>query len=143
MQKLFVAMTLVFLSSITAAAQAVAEQKSLPSAKQVEFAKRAETERTIKPAVAPTLTSKTQSDSKRRETLVSVDGRVIRLGPTTTYLKNGLSTDEVLRLLGKPSTISERQETGRLLSIYTYERSEGRVFIAEFENGLLVSSRTE
>lgn len=144
MQKLFIVITLIFLSAIVATAQSTAaEQKPIPSTKQAEFTKRTETERTIKSTDTPASNGNTQADGKRAETLVSVDGRVIRFGPTTTYLKSGLRADEVLRLLGKPATISERQENGRLLSTYTFARSEGRVFIAEFENGLLVSSHMQ
>jgi hypothetical protein len=33
---------------------------------------------------------------------------VVQVGPRTTYLKEGLTTEEVVRLLGKPSAISER-----------------------------------
>ncbi|MCA1557030.1 MAG: hypothetical protein LC731_00650, partial [Acidobacteria bacterium] len=72
-----------------------------------------------------------------------LDGRVLRLGPTTTYLKNGLRTDEVLRLLGKPVNVTERREGGRLLATYIFERSSGRVLIADFENGLLANSHME
>jgi hypothetical protein len=72
-----------------------------------------------------------------------VDGRVLRLGPTTTYLKNGLSTEEVVKLLGKPYSVSEQLEGGRLLTTYIFPRSEGRVLIAQFENGLLIGSRME
>lgn len=89
------------------------------------------------------LSGKTEAGGNRSEDVSSVDGRVIRFGPTTTYLKNGLRTDEVIRLLGKPSFISERQEGNRLLATYTFPRSQGRIFVAEFENGVLVNSRIE
>lgn len=121
---------------MSVAAQTAAEPKALSDATQVEFAKRAETD-------APIMNSKTEAGAKRRQTERVVDGRVIRVGPTTTYLKNGLNTDEVIRLLGRPHSISERLEDGRLLATYIFPRSEGRVLIAEFENGLLTNSRTE
>ena len=66
---------------------------------------------------------------------------VLRLGPSTTYLKNGLRADEVLRFLGRPASVSERQDGDLHLATYTFARGEGRVLVAEFENGLLVSSR--
>ena len=68
---------------------------------------------------------------------------VVLVGPRTTYLKEGLRTDEVIRLLGKPVSISERSEKDVVVAIYEFQRGEGRVLIAEFENGLLVRSRTE
>lgn len=143
MQKFFVLIALVFLSSVSIAAQTAEEQKPLSSGKQVEFTKRAETERIIKPTGAASLSGETKTDGKRGQSGSLVDGRVIRFGPTTTYLKNGLRTDEVVRLLGKPVCVSERREGNLLLSTYTFRRSEGRIFVAEFENHVLVSSRTE
>jgi hypothetical protein len=68
---------------------------------------------------------------------------VVRVGPRTTYLKEGLTTDEVVRLLGKPASISERSENGVVLTTYEFQRGEGRVIIAEFVAGVLVRYRTE
>ena len=68
---------------------------------------------------------------------------VVRVGPRTTYLKEGLRTDEVVRLLGKPSSISERSENGIVVTTFEFQRGEGRVIIAEFVSGELVRSRTE
>ena len=68
---------------------------------------------------------------------------VVRVGPRTTYIKEGLSTDEVVRLLGKPISITERNEKDTLVSTYEFQRGEGRVLIAEFEKGVLVRSRIE
>ena len=68
---------------------------------------------------------------------------VLRVGLSTTYLKNGLRTEEVLRFLGRPASISERRDGDLLLATYTFSRGEGRILVAEFKNGLLVSSRTE
>jgi hypothetical protein len=142
MQKFFIIAALVLLSSITVAAQSASEQKPLSDSSQAEFAKRAEAGReTIAPA-APIMSDKTRTGATRRQVRI-VDGRVLRLGPTTTYLKNGLSTEEVVSLLGKPASVSERQEGNKLLATYTFSRSEGRVLIAEFENGVLTGSRTE
>jgi hypothetical protein len=67
---------------------------------------------------------------------------VVRVGPSTTYLKQGLSTEEVVRLLGEPSAIFQREKGSDALT-YVFERSEGRVLVAEFVKGALVSSRTE
>ncbi len=44
---------------------------------------------------------------KRHEDVRPDDLRVLRLGPSTTYLKNGLSTDEVVRCLGRPDLLNE------------------------------------
>ncbi|HEY0320968.1 MAG TPA: hypothetical protein VGC66_08460 [Pyrinomonadaceae bacterium] len=144
MQKFFIITVFALLSSITVAAQTASEQKPLADGQQVEFAKRVETGRTTSAPAAPIMSDKTKTSGERKkQTARIVDGRVLRLGPTTTYLKNGLSTEEVVRLLGKPTSVSERQEGNRLLAIYTFSRSEARVLIAEFENGLLTGSRTE
>jgi hypothetical protein len=142
-KKFFIITLFVLISSITVAAQTAAEQKSVLDAGQVEFAKRAETPRDLGAAGAPIMNAKTKTSAERRQVTRVVDGRVLRLGPTTTYLKNGLSTDEVVRLLGKPESVSERHEGNSHLLIYAFPRADGRVFIAEFENGLLVNSRME
>ena len=68
---------------------------------------------------------------------------VLRLGPSTTYLKNGLKADEVVRLLGQPMALRERQDGSLRLATYTFTRGDGRVLVAEFENDSLVSSRME
>jgi len=63
---------------------------------------------------------------------------VVQVGPRTTYLKEGLSTEEVVRLLGKPSAITERNEKDVVVTIYEFPRSEDRVLIAEFVKNALV-----
>src|SRR6476659_1484270 len=68
---------------------------------------------------------------------------VVQVGPRTTYLKEGLRTDEVIRLLGKPASISERTENDVIITIYQFERGEGRSLIAEFVRGALVRSWLE
>lgn len=67
---------------------------------------------------------------------------VVRVGPSTTYLKEGLSTEEVVRLLGEPTTIFAGEEGNSALT-YVFTRSAGRVLVAEFVKGALVSSRIE
>jgi hypothetical protein len=68
---------------------------------------------------------------------------VVQVGPRTTYLKEGFSVEEVKRLLGTPSAISERTENSVVVTTYEFPRAEGRVLIAEFKNGLLVRSTME
>ena len=68
---------------------------------------------------------------------------VVRFGPRSTYLKEGLRTQAVLRLLGQPSTVSERHEGDAVVTRYEFDRSEGRVIVAEFVSDALVRSRTE
>jgi hypothetical protein len=68
---------------------------------------------------------------------------VVRVGPVTTYLKEGLSTEQVLRLLGKPSAVSERTEKDLVVTTYEFPRGEGRVLIAEFVSDMLIYSRIE
>ncbi|MGA9994598.1 MAG: hypothetical protein WBP93_04240 [Pyrinomonadaceae bacterium] len=108
-------------------------------------------------AVAASAQSETQrerSASRRgheeaKKSLINIksirkyDPRVLRLGPSTTFLNNGLSVDEVLSVLGKPAAVSEEQDGKLNLATYIFPRSEGRVLVAEFENGVLVRSRTE
>ena len=68
---------------------------------------------------------------------------IVRVGPSTTYLKEGFSLEEVLRLLGEPAAISERQDGNEFVTTYEFPRGQNRILIAEFVNGALVSSRTE
>jgi hypothetical protein len=91
--------------------------------------------------------SSDKSSARLAEASVSAAGYVrrgvVHLGPRTTYLKEGLKTEEVVRLLGAPSTISERKQGGRVISTYEFPRGEGRVLIAEFVGDTLITSRTE
>jgi hypothetical protein len=68
---------------------------------------------------------------------------VVRVGRRTTYIKEGLSTAEVVRLLGRPSLITERSENEMVVTTYEFQRSEGQILIAEFVKDLLVRSRSE
>jgi hypothetical protein len=68
---------------------------------------------------------------------------VVQVGPRTTYLKEGLRTEEVVRLLGKPASISERSENDIVITTYEFHRGEGRILIAEFVSDILVRSRLE
>jgi hypothetical protein len=68
---------------------------------------------------------------------------VLRLGPPTTYLKEGLSSEEVLRLLGQPGSISQRDDKGAIVTTYEFPRGEGRILIAEFVRDALVRFRVE
>lgn len=68
---------------------------------------------------------------------------VVRVGPATTYLKEGLSTEQVIRLLGAPSAISERTEKDLIVTTYQFPRGEGRVLIAKFVSDALIDSRIE
>ncbi|HKE59620.1 MAG TPA: hypothetical protein VKB46_23075 [Pyrinomonadaceae bacterium] len=68
---------------------------------------------------------------------------VVHLAAPSTYLQEGLSTSEVVRLLGEPTTISERQAEGSMVKTYEFTRGEGRVLVADFKGDKLVGSRTE
>lgn len=87
--------------------------------------------------------------SSGKEKTVSARKSVLRapgvliVGPSKTYLKKGLSTGEVVRFLGRPATVSERQEGNLQLATYIFQRGKGRVLVAEFENGVLVNSHAE
>ena len=135
MQKFFILIAFVLLSAGAAAAQTAREEKqAVEGVKRVEFANNVEGERALG---APN----TAQANKPRA--VVRDGRVLQLGPSTTYLKNGLTIEEVVRLLGKPVARAEREDNGARFSTYTFARSGGRVLVAEFENDVLVGSRTE
>ena len=77
--------------------------------------------------------------------VISVSSKpgVVELGPRTTYLKEGLSAEEVLRVMGTPAAVSERDEQGSIVKSYEFKRGDGRVLIAEFIDNKLVRSRTE
>ena len=81
--------------------------------------------------------------SYRSERVTPASPRVVRVGPRTTYLKEGLSTEDVMRMLGRPAEVSERDEDGAKVISYLYPRGEGRVLVAEFVAGRLVRSRVE
>lgn len=68
---------------------------------------------------------------------------VVRVGPTTTYLKTGLTTEDVFRLLGKPANTSERLEDGLVVTTCEFQRGADRVLVAEFVSGALVNYRIE
>lgn len=68
---------------------------------------------------------------------------IVRVGPSTTYLKNGLSLNEVVRFLGRPVSVSASQDGHLRSATYIFTRGGGRVLVAEFENDVLVSSRAE
>jgi hypothetical protein len=77
---------------------------------------------------------------------IRIDNRkpgFVRVGPSTTYLKEGLRTEEVFRLLGKPLSVSERMEQGFVVTTYEFARGAGRILVAEFVNDALVRSRIE
>ncbi len=68
---------------------------------------------------------------------------VVKVGPRTTYLKEGLTPEEVVRLLGKPKSVTERQEGSVVVATYVFQRGDNRILIAEFNNRLLARSRVE
>lgn len=74
---------------------------------------------------------------------ISRKAAVVRVGPSTTYLKEGFTLEEVLRLLGEPASITERQSGSEVVTTYEFPRGQNRVLIAEFGKGALVSSRVE
>jgi hypothetical protein len=71
-----------------------------------------------------------------------VGGRVLQLGPTGTYLKEGLSIGEVVRFLGQPISVRERREGDSRRATYIFNGIRERVLVAEFTDGLLVRSLT-
>lgn len=82
-------------------------------------------------------TGRNQKNVKRHQ------ATAIRVGPPTTYLKEGLTAEEVLRVLGEPINVSEREDDGVTIKTLHFQRGANRVLVAEFVNNELVSSRTE
>lgn len=79
----------------------------------------------------------------RHVTKGRVTSGVVQIGPRTTYLKEGLSTEAVLRVLGTPAAMSERTENDTVVKTYEFLRGDGRVLVADFVGDALVRSRTE
>lgn len=67
----------------------------------------------------------------------------IRIAPPTTYLKEGLTIEQVIRVLGEPISVSQREERGVLIETLRFQRGANRILTAEFVNDALVGSRTE
>jgi hypothetical protein len=88
-------------------------------------------------------TAADKAAARLKKSSAVVRNGVVQLGPRTTYLEVGLKTSQVLKLLGEPSTFSERDVDGRKVATYEFQRGEGRVVIAEFVGGALIGSRTE
>lgn len=85
-----------------------------------------------------------QSGGSRRLVRVQLKRpAVVRVGPSTTYLKEGLTTDEVVGLLGEPTSVTEREDNGRVVKTYEFARDGNRVLVAEFVNDALTISRVE
>ena len=70
---------------------------------------------------------------------VSRKAGVVRVGPSTTYLKAGLSLEEVLSLLGEPIAVFDRHSGNQFATTYQFPRDQNRLLIAEFVNGTLIS----
>jgi hypothetical protein len=68
---------------------------------------------------------------------------VVRVGSPTTYLKPGLTTKDVLQVLGEPGRISKSVEDGMVVMTYEFRRGGDRVLVADFVRDTLVRSRTE
>lgn len=83
-------------------------------------------------------TSRTQKGVRRVH-----QANAIRVGPPTTYLKEGLTAEQVLRILGEPISFSERDEGGVTIETYEFQRGANRILVADFVKGMLVNSRTE
>lgn len=133
MQNLFSLTLIVLLSAVAVSAQTAGNLKPGSERNEVEYAAH--------------LKDKPDSSDKRRAKLkddasLRAPG-VLRLGPSKTFLRNGLSTNDVVRFLGKPASVSEDQQGNARLTTYTFPRGEGRVIVAEFANGALIRSRTE
>jgi hypothetical protein len=92
------------------------------------------------------------ADTDKREAILKsssvvaagyVRNGVVHLGPRTTFLKEGLTTEDVFRLLGEPSARSNRNENGKMVATFEFQRGEGRVLVADFVENALIGSRIE
>jgi hypothetical protein len=142
MRNFFSLISIVLLSAVAVAAQAAKDLKSDSGREKVEYSSHLKGYK-----VGRGHEGKTGADAR---TKAKVRGaarvrapHVLRVGPSTTYLRHGLSTDEVVRFLGEPVSVSERQEGDAHLATYIFPRGAGRVLVAEFKNGSLISSRAE
>ena len=85
----------------------------------------------------------TAQTTERASRQISNSPHVIRVGPRTTYLKEGMNTEDVLKALGRPVEVSERVEDGTKIVSYVFRRGDDRVLVAEFVRSILVRSRVE
>lgn len=122
MKKIFIVSAIILLSAIAASAQSKAKTGKPALVRNKEE---------VQIALAA-------SRNVRKE-----DARVLRLGPSTTYLAKGLSVGDVIRAMGNPTSVSEEQEGDTRRATYIFPRSGDHVIVAKFENGLLVSSDTK
>jgi hypothetical protein len=137
-QKLFCLIATILLSAAAISAQTSRDSKPGSERSQSEYAAHLKD---------PKLAER-EGNSDKRKARLKEDANlrapgVLRLGPSRTYLRDGLSTDDVVRLLGTPASVSEKQEGNARLTTYMFPRGDGRVIIAEFANGALIRSRTE
>ena len=72
-----------------------------------------------------------QGSSSRRRVVRKVG--VVRVGPSTTYLKQGLSTEEVVRLLGEPTASfrAGRRKRRPDVCVYTKRRPRTRCGVCQ------------
>jgi outer membrane protein assembly factor BamE (lipoprotein component of BamABCDE complex) len=82
-------------------------------------------------------------DHSRYVITVSSKPGVVQVGPRMTYLKEGLSREEVLRVMGHPAAVSKRRDQDTVIFCYEFKRADGRFLIAEFIDNALVGSRIE
>jgi hypothetical protein len=138
MRRVFAIVIMMTAAMVTVSAQTGAEARPEAGQKRTQYSEaKMVTLKVEMPAPAPEAFSPSTAFSYSGE---DFKPGVVQVGPRTTYLKQGLTTDEVVRLLGKPAAISERTDDGIVVTIYEFARSEDRVLVAEFEKGALVRS---
>jgi len=129
MRSFFVGLSILAFAAVTASAQTQAEPKSA-----TESNKQQQSETITAPAQRVSYTYQRGSSGRHA---------VVRVGPSSTYLKEGLSTAEVVAFLGQPARISEYNDNGQAVVVYEYPRSENHTLFAEFIGDRLVHTRTE
>jgi hypothetical protein len=72
-----------------------------------------------------------------------VSPAVVRLGPSTTFMRNGLSRQEVVKLLGEPFSTVETMDGNAVVTTCVFHRSGDRILIAQFRDDVLIASRLQ
>src|SRR5262252_3871281 len=129
MRSFFVGLSILAFAAVTASAQTQAESRLA-----TESNKRQQSETTTAPAQRVSYTYQRGSSGRHA---------VVRVGPSSTYLKEGLSTAEVVAFLGQPARISQQRENGEAVVVYEFSRSENQTLFVEFIGDRLVRTKTE
>jgi hypothetical protein len=127
MGKIFKTSLFLLLVAVTVCAQSNSRAKHTSASKQA----------TIKEEAVMALTASSTRSAVRQQ-----DSSVLNVGPRSTFLREGLAFEVVVKALGTPASVSGRSENGKTVKTCEFHRGEGRIVIAEFVNDVLVHSQT-